>query len=146
MKMGQTTKPRVSWLCSYRFGAKNGPANKLREALDQLEHVTTLHGALKKSFLSIYGYTSDEQGIRHPLIDADAAKFDETDALFMIGACGNHLGGVAPAHLPGWLLMRVLACESASYLDPWPNRYNALQLNSFREKSGGHGWTPIERA
>ena len=94
--MGQTTKPRVSWLCSYRFGAKNGPANKLREALDQLEHVTTLHGALKKSFLSIYGYTSDEQGIRHPLIDADAAKVDETDALFMIGACGNHLAGSLP--------------------------------------------------
>ena len=27
-------------------------------------------------------------------------------------------------------------CESASNLDPWPNRYNALQLNSFQEKRG----------
>ena len=29
-----------------------------------------------------------------------------------------------------------LFCESASNLDPWSNRYNALQLNSFREKAG----------
>ena len=46
-----------------------------------------MHGALKKGFLSIYGYTSDEQGIRHPLLDTQAAKVDEADALFMIGAC-----------------------------------------------------------
>ena len=51
MKMGQTTKPRVLWLCSYRFGAKNGPANTLSEALDQLEHVTTRYmGHLRKAF------------------------------------------------------------------------------------------------
>jgi hypothetical protein len=27
-------------------------------------------------------------------------------------------------------------CESASNLDPWRNRYNALQSNDFREKEG----------
>jgi hypothetical protein len=37
-------------------------------------------------------------------------------------------------------------CESASNLDPWRNRCNALHSNNFREKEGGHGWTPIEHA
>jgi hypothetical protein len=31
--------------------------------------------------------TSDEKGIRHPLLDDGTAKVDETDALFMLGAC-----------------------------------------------------------
>jgi hypothetical protein len=35
---------------------------------------------------SIYGFTSDQNGIRHALLDAEA-KVDETHALFMIGAC-----------------------------------------------------------
>ena len=31
----------------------------------------------------------------------------------------NHLGGIAPAHLPGWLLMRVLAYRiQATAFDP----------------------------
>ena len=38
-------------------------------------------------FAAIYGFTSDEKGIRHPLLDDHTAKVDETDALFMIGAC-----------------------------------------------------------
>jgi hypothetical protein len=37
-------------------------------------------------------------------------------------------------------------CESASNLDPWRSRCNALHSNNFREKRGGHGWTPIEHA
>jgi hypothetical protein len=36
-----------------------------------------------------------------------------------------------------------LACESASNLDPWRTRHNALHLKAFRGKGGGHGWTPI---
>jgi hypothetical protein len=41
---------------------------------------------MKKGFASLYAYTSDEGGIRHALLE-DAAKVDETDALFMLGAC-----------------------------------------------------------
>src|SRR5258705_7117354 len=40
----------------------------------------------------------------------------------------------------------LLECESASNLDPWRSRCNALHSNNFREKRGGHGWTPIEHA
>ena len=57
------------------------------KALAKLEAKTNMHGALKKGFLAIYGFTSDEQGIRHALLDKDAPDVDEVDALFMIGAC-----------------------------------------------------------
>jgi hypothetical protein len=63
------------------------PSGKLSEALAKLEKSAAIHGGLKSGFLSIYGYTSDEQGIRHPLLDEADAKVDEADALFMIGAC-----------------------------------------------------------
>jgi len=57
------------------------------KALAKLEAKTNMHGALKKGFLAIYGFTSDEQGIRHALLDKGAPDVDEADALFMIGAC-----------------------------------------------------------
>ncbi len=63
------------------------PSGKLGEALAKLEKSAAIHGGLKKGFLSIYGYTSDEQGIRHPLLDDSQPIVDEADALFMIGAC-----------------------------------------------------------
>jgi hypothetical protein len=65
------------------------PSDKLSTALASLEKSAAIHGGLKNGFLSIYGYTSDEQGIRHPLIDGPSANVDETDALFMIGACAS---------------------------------------------------------
>lgn len=45
-----------------------------------------IHPALKKGFLAIYGYTSDEKGIRHPLLEKDDSDAAEAEALFMIGA------------------------------------------------------------
>jgi hypothetical protein len=36
---------------------------------------------------TIFGFTGDEEGIRHPLLEKDAPDVDETDALFMIGVC-----------------------------------------------------------
>jgi hypothetical protein len=63
------------------------PDGDFSKALAKLETKTNIHGALKKGFLSIYGFTSDEQGVRHALLDKDAPNVDEADALFMIGAC-----------------------------------------------------------
>jgi hypothetical protein len=61
----------------------------LSKALAQLEQKISLHGAMKKGFTSLYGYTSDEGGIRHALLEGGEAKVDEADALFMIGACAS---------------------------------------------------------
>lgn len=63
------------------------PDADLSKALAKLEKSATIHGGMKRGFLAIYGYTSDEQGIRHALLEAGAPAVDETDALFMIGAC-----------------------------------------------------------
>jgi hypothetical protein len=64
-------------------------AKTLGPALASLEKRGHLHGALKAAFDKLYGYSSDEKGIRHALVFEDEAKVDEADALFMLGACGS---------------------------------------------------------
>jgi hypothetical protein len=61
------------------------------KALSKLEQKTNIHGAMKKGFIALYGFSSDEQGIRHPLLEKEAPAVDEADALFMIGACSAFL-------------------------------------------------------
>jgi len=60
----------------------------LKPALNELEKKINIHQALKNGFSSIYGYTNDEEGIRHALHEEEA-NIDEADALFMIGACAS---------------------------------------------------------
>lgn len=60
---------------------------ELGPALKKLDDAKAIHGAMKAGFASLYGFASDEQGIRHSLLDRDAASVDEADALFMLGAC-----------------------------------------------------------
>ena len=56
-------------------------------ARPKLESKTNIHSALKNGFTKTYGFTSDEQGIRHALLEKESPAVDEADALFMIGAC-----------------------------------------------------------
>lgn len=63
--------------------------NFLQKALQELSRSKPLHPALEGALNKLYGYTSDEKGIRHPLLDSDQAKVDEADAIFMIGACAS---------------------------------------------------------
>src|SRR5262249_1603017 len=55
------------------------------DALRKLEEAKPMHPAFKQAMDKLYGYTSDEGGIRHSLIDLD--KVDEVDAKFMIVTC-----------------------------------------------------------
>lgn len=48
-----------------------------------------IHPALSRGFRALYGYTSDEKGIRHALLETDAAAVSEHEALFMFGACAT---------------------------------------------------------
>ena len=57
----------------------------LGQALKKIEEKVKLHPALKSAFISLYGYTSNEEGIRHALIDKSNLSFE--DAKFMLVSC-----------------------------------------------------------
>ena len=62
----------------------------LGPALKSLEEAGLLkHPALKAAFEKLYGYTSDEQGIRHALLDRDSPDAGLDEAMFMFGACAS---------------------------------------------------------
>ena len=61
----------------------------LAPALKSLERSGTLHPALKGAFSKLYGYTSDEQGIRHAHLAQDSANVGMDEAVFMLGACAS---------------------------------------------------------
>ena len=61
----------------------------LGPALASLEKRSTLHPALKRAFNNLYGYTSDEQGVRHALLDNAQANVTIDEAVFMLGACAS---------------------------------------------------------
>lgn len=62
-------------------------ANDLGPALTKLEKRSAINPAMKKAFGALYGFSSDEKGIRHSLVYDDKAKVSEADAMFMFGAC-----------------------------------------------------------
>lgn len=57
----------------------------LGDALKVIEGKCPIHPALKKAFSSIYGYTSDEDGIRHAMTETDKVLY--SDAKFMLVEC-----------------------------------------------------------
>ncbi|MCY4467727.1 MAG: hypothetical protein OXC08_03320 [Thiotrichales bacterium] len=61
----------------------------LKPALVSLEQRGGLHPALKDAFNKLYGYTSDEQGIRHAALDPADSNVGMDEAVFMLGACAS---------------------------------------------------------
>lgn len=61
----------------------------LGQALKILENEIGLHTALKKAFNNLYGYTSNDKGIRHALLEE--AKLYPEDAKFMLISCSAFL-------------------------------------------------------
>jgi hypothetical protein len=51
------------------------PSGDFSKALAKLESKAKIHGALVSGFKSVYGFTSDAQGIRHPLLDKEAPRW-----------------------------------------------------------------------
>ena len=74
-------------------------SNTLGDALDSLEKAGLIkHPALKESFSKLYGYTSDEQGIRHALLDKNSPDVDLDEAMFMFGACASFAAYLVNKH------------------------------------------------
>lgn len=61
----------------------------LTQALNSIDKHSPLHSQLKKGIQALYWYTSDEQGVRHALLDSDKARVGMDEAVFMLGACAS---------------------------------------------------------
>ena len=74
-------------------------ARTLGSALDSLQKSGLLkHPALKEAFSKLYGYTSDEQGIRHALLDKGSPDVGLDEAMFMFGACASFAAYLVNKH------------------------------------------------
>ena len=64
-------------------------ATTLKPALASINDHAGLHPALRDGLIKLYGYTSDDPGLRHPLLDSEKAKVGIDEAVFMLGACAS---------------------------------------------------------
>lgn len=77
----------------------SGASQTLGPALDSLERAGLLkHPALKEAFKKFYGYSCDEQGIRHALLDRDTPDVGLDEAMFMFGACASFAAYLVSKH------------------------------------------------
>jgi len=76
----------------------------LDPALDLLDKRLKLHRAFKDALSKLYGYTSDDSGIRHALMDEPTV--DSADARFFIVACSAFVS---------WLIVKA---DQAGLLNP----------------------------
>lgn len=64
----------------------NENSSGLKGALDELSKKTKIHGSLSEGFKKLYGYTSDEGGIRHAITSDDQCPGFE-EAKYMLVSC-----------------------------------------------------------
>lgn len=74
----------------------------LAGALTELAKKVPLHGALRAGLLSLYGYTSDEGGIRHAMLEEPNVGYDE--AKYMAVACSAFVNFLAAKAQAGGIL------------------------------------------
>ena len=67
-------------------------------ALQTLRVNHKLHKSLEKAFQHLYGYTSDEDGIRHALLEDATANVGSEEAVFMLGACASFVTYLCSRH------------------------------------------------
>ena len=82
------------------------PNKNFNQALATLNAESAMHPALKDALTKLYGYASDEKGIRHPLLESDVAKVHMPEAVFMYGACASFITYLIARAREGGLLNR----------------------------------------
>lgn len=82
-------KESISAVESIARAIAGKPKSSLGDALKILEIQRKLHPALKSSFLSLYGYTSDEGGIRHAMLSEP--NLNAADAKFFLLSCTSFI-------------------------------------------------------
>ena len=74
----------LQWL-SFARDSTGSEGGTLGAVLKKLEKVKKLHPAMKSAFSSLYGYSSDADGIRHALLEE--SQLTKADARFMLVCC-----------------------------------------------------------
>ncbi len=65
-------------------------SSDLRKALDSLEKSNgPIHPALKEGILKLYGFSSDEPGVRHSNVDGKNSNLGQNEAILMLGVCAS---------------------------------------------------------
>ena len=78
-----------------------GKSRTLTQALKSIDKDGSLHPALIEACKKLYGYTSDEQGVRHPLLDRKVSRVSRDEAVFMLGACASFASYLWRKHAAG---------------------------------------------
>lgn len=78
-------KESISAVESMARIVSGNPKATLGDALKTIAARGTLHTSLKEGFLKLYGYTSDEGGIRHAMMDEP--NITDTDARYFLLSC-----------------------------------------------------------
>ena len=76
--------PRAAVEAMARIVSGN-PKATLGDALKVLERNGKLHPSLKESFVKLYGYTNDDDGIRHAMLDEP--NLTQADAKYFLLTC-----------------------------------------------------------
>lgn len=85
-------KESISAVESLAKQISGDPKATLGAVLKTLEKKSKMHPALKSAFSSLYGYTSDANGIRHALLEENSLS--KTDARFMLVCCSAFINYV----------------------------------------------------
>ena len=80
-----SVKESISSVESLCVAVSGDSKASLGAALKSIESRHQLHPAFKNALSSLYGYTSDSDGIRHALLEESAVRY--SDAKFMLVAC-----------------------------------------------------------
>ncbi|MCW2038266.1 AbiJ-NTD4 domain-containing protein [Xanthomonas campestris] len=80
-----SVKESISAVESIAQEITGNPVASLGAALKIIDPNSKMHPALKNSLSALYGYTSDEGGIRHAMLQENSITF--VDAKFMLVAC-----------------------------------------------------------
>lgn len=73
-------------------------SKELGFALKTLRENHELHPALEQAFKNLYGYTSDEEGIRHALLEGSTPNVGSEEAIFMLGGCASFVTYLCSKH------------------------------------------------
>lgn len=78
-------KESISAVESACYKITGSPSATLGDALKELAKKHELHTALRDSFLKLYGYTSDGDGIRHGMLEEP--NLSQADAIYFLVSC-----------------------------------------------------------